>query len=950
MISQTLTASDALDLSGEWVARPDPQRRGEPEAWFRADLADGEGSATVRLPGSAQTQGIGAAPDVTTEWVGAAADHPFYTDEAYAPYRGSDDFRIPFWLQPKRVYVGAVWYQRTFVLGADRAGSDMVLTLERVHWESTVWLDDVRIGSARSLSAPHRFVLPDPGPGEHRITLRIDNAMIVDVGTNAHSVSDHTQGGWNGVIGEISIRPLAPVRIASLEVHPDLDAGSAAVRATVEVGSLGGCRGTLTITASPRGGGETAAPAPLIVPVEVSAERFSRGRATTSGHIDAVLALGDDARRWDEFDPALYELEAVLDATSEHGRSIDARTTVFGMRSVGVSGTRIAVNGRPTFLRGTLDCCVFPLTGYPPTDRDSWARIFETCRSYGLNHIRFHSWCPPEAAFDAADELGLYLQVEGPIWANQGASIGRGGDVDAFLYEESEAIVREYGNHPSFLLMAHGNEPEGRDAEFLGQWVAHWRRRDARRLYTSAAGWPAVPENDFDCVPDARIQAWGEGLDSRINARAPETLTEYSAFVEGRSRPTVTHEAGQWCAYPNIAEIDKYSGIMKARNIEIVRDLLDRRGLLDQAADIHGAAGRLQVLCYKEEIEALLRTDGLAGVQLLGLSDFPGQGTAPVGVLDAFWEEKGYVDAAEFSRFCASTVPLARLATRVWRASERLVADVRIAHYGRPGVHADIEWQLVADDGATIAAGAFPGVELAIGSHDHGRIDASFGRAQSARHLRLVIAVVSEEGRFENDWDLWTYPDASPAEPLDDRSPVVTRSAAEAVTALAAGATVLLVPPSHEIASPVEFGFSTVFWNTSWTEGQPPHTLGILCDPSHPAFGDFPTGAHTDWQWWELLNGARPVDLTALPHARPIVQVIDSWFDARRLGLLVEARVGPGRLLLCGMDVLSDLDDRIVARQLLGSLVSYLRRDAAEPPLELAPADVPALLGGQLTG
>ena len=119
------------------------------------------------------------------------------------------------------------------------------------------------------------------------------------------------------------------------------------------------------------------------------------------------------------------------------------------MREFAIKGKWFYVNGRQTQLRGTVECCTFPLTGYPPTDVKSWERIFRICRSSGLNHIRFHSYCPPEAAFIAADLVGIYLQPEGPACPNHGVPLGNGAPIDKYLMDETIRLTREYGNYAS---------------------------------------------------------------------------------------------------------------------------------------------------------------------------------------------------------------------------------------------------------------------------------------------------------------------------------------------------------------------------------------------------------------------------------------------------------------------------------------------------------------------
>ena len=349
---------------------------------------------------------------------------------------------------------------------------------------------------------------------------------------------------------------------------------------------------------------------------------------------------------------------------------------------MGKKDGRLAINGVPIFLRGTLECCIFPLTGYPPTDIDAWRRIVKICKAHGLNHIRFHSWCPPEAAFIAADEAGIYYQVESSAWAsNGGAEIGSGMPLDAWIDVETARMIREYGNHPSFLMMAYGNEPGGPNYKnWLQEWVARWKAKDARRFWTTAAGWPLMPGSDYHNMPEPRIQGWGQGMRSIINAEAPRTDFDWSDHVNVHpDAPFVSHEIGQWCAYPNYGEIPKYTGFFKAKNFEVLQEMAKRNGLLPQAKDFLMASGKLQTLCYKHDIEAAMRTQAFGGFQLLDLHDFPGQGTALVGVLDAFWDSKGYVTADEYARFAGPVVPLARLKKMTWQTNETLEADLQLS-------------------------------------------------------------------------------------------------------------------------------------------------------------------------------------------------------------------------------------------------------------------------------
>lgn len=883
-----------LSLAGQWRFQLDREDAGIEDRWFDRALPE-----RITLPGALQNQGFGDEISVSTRWTANVNDRTWFDSPAFEQYRRPGNVKVPFWLQPDRHYVGAAWYQRDVVIPDEWRGKRVVLTLERPHWETRAWIDGRALGARDSLSTAHVYDL-DAGlaPGTHTLTLRVDNRMIVDVGIWAHSISDHTQGNWNGIVGRIELAAASPVWIDDVQAFPSLARKS--VRLAVRIG--GSSAGAVTIRAG-------------AVAKEVALD--ANGAA-----VNLEVPLGAGARPWDEFAPELQRLSVTL-----QGDGIaDARTVTFGLREIAARGTQLVLNGRNLFLRGTLECCIFPLTGYPPTDVDAWKRVIRICKDHGLNHIRFHSWCPPEAAFAAADELGFYYQVEVAAWT----TVGDGGPIDAWLYTEGERILRAYGNHPSFLLMPYGNEPGGaRQKEWLGLWVEHWKARDGRRLYTSGSGWPMIPENEFQVTPAPRGPGGWVGKD-------------YRATIRDLSSPVIVHEMGQWCVYPNFDEIAKYTGPLKARNFEIFRDSLAAHGMLDQRRDFLRASGRFQALCYKEEIEAAFRTPGVSGVQLLDLHDFPGQGTALVGVLDAFWDEKGYITPAEFRRFFGPTVPLARMEKRVWTADETFAAGVEIAHFGpAPIERARAYWRLIGDAGEA-AGGELPAHAVPIDRGTPlGRITFPCAGLKAPAMYRLVVGLAGTE--IENDWTIWVYPAAVPA-----AAPagvlVATALDAAVLAHLEAGGKAFLhslrLPAAHPRGS-----FTPVFWNRQWFPGQACRTLGLLCDPAHPALASFPTELHCDWQWEDIVARSRCLVMDALPHAlRPIVQPIDDWNTNRKLGLVLECAVGKGSLLVCTADLARDLQTRPAARQLRRSLEEYAASAAFAPKVGVAADDLRALL------
>jgi hypothetical protein len=936
-------AGDALSLAGSWRFQLDRADAGIGERWFERSLSE-----TFTLPGSLPAAGIGDDITTNTAWTGGIVDKSWFNAPEFAQYRQPGNVKVPFWLQPEKYYAGVAWFQRDVDVPANWQGKRVVLSLERPHWETRVWVDNRLIGTNNSLSTPHEYDLGQLATGKHTVSIRVDNRRIVDIGENSHAISDHTQGNWNGIVGKIELRATPLVWIEDAQAYPNVS--NQTVRLVVKIGNGTGKAGQGTLSFM-RG---VFSPSN---PIRLSGNPVSW--QTNGGIGEITFSPGPDAPLWDEFNPWLQKFSVILFNYQTNSQSSDWRELTFGLREIATEGTQIAINGRKTFIRGTLECCIFPKTGHPPTEVAEWKRIIGVAKGHGLNLMRFHSYCPPEAAFIAADELGFYFQVE-TCWANGGAAdIGDGRPVDQWVYDETDRILKAYGNHPSFLLMLYGNEPGGRNAnDYLAKYVEHFKAEDPRRLWSSGSGWPQLPENQFHVTPDPRIQAWGGGLKTRINAKPPETTTDYRDYVAARKVPVISHEIGQWCVYPNFDEIPKYTGYLKPKNFEIFRDTLAAHRLGGQARSFLLASGKLQTLCYKEDIESALRTPGMGGFELLDLHDFPGQGTALVGVLDPFWEEKGYVTAKEFRRFCNSTVPLARLKKRVFTTDEKLEAEVEVADFGatsRAGVSAT--WKVVTEANAVLASGLFVTKDTPTGSclFSLGRVSVDLKSVQAPLRCKLVVSVgpasslspSPSSGRqdagptFENDWDVWVYP--RNAELTNPRSVRIVEDLDEpALAALRRGGRMLwLIPPQRvRIAAknPVALGFSSIFWNTAWTGRQPPTTLGILCDPKHPALAAFPTEYHSNWQWWYLVSRAAPMILDDLPVAlRPTVQVIDDWVTARKLGLVFEARVGKGRLIVCSIDLQHNLEQNPVARQMRASLLRYLAGRRLASAVEVTP-------------
>lgn len=884
-------AQQTIDLSGRWN-------------FWQGERDKKEKSDFIMLPGSMLTNDKGDEVSVKTTWTGSLYDSSYYYNPYMERYRQAGQMKLPFFLTPRWAYVGAACYERTVMIPRNWKHQRVTLFLERPHIETTVFLNGKEAGHQMSLSVPHEYDVTDlvRFGKKNVVCIRVYNGIEnVGVGQDSHSVTDQTQGNWNGIAGRIELRcgEATPV----IRVLPDI--------ANKSVNVLVGKDSVFT------------------------------------------FLLGDSMQLWSEHHPYLYTRQV-----SYHGRPLILR---FGIRDISIQGRQFYLNGEPVWLRGTVENCCFPETGYPPTDEDSWLHIFEKCREYGLNHMRFHSYCPPEAAFAAADKMGFYLQPEGPSWPNHGVKLRRGQVIDEYLLAESKRIVDTYGHHPSFVMMAAGNEPAGDWVAYCNEWVKVMKAYDPSKVYCGASvggGWA------WDGGSQYHVKGGARGLD--WDKHAPHSDDDYYEQILfprnykdtiPNATPIIAHEQGQWCAFPDFKEITQYTGAYKARNFEIFRDLLAENGMASQSENFLRASSRLQHLAYKYEIERNLRTPDYAGFQLLGLNDYSGQGTALVGPLNVHWREKQYLlpdgsmqpctDANSWCEFCSSVVPLAKFQKFVYENTDTLVVPVELYNASGASIkNACCTYYIHDDEGREYAHGLLAQKDIPVGKNNSlGVVGFDLSSIGKAVKMTLTVSVsaslpfMATESGFEgasNHWNFWVYPSL----PIPTPSSFLTDTLDQhALDVLDGGGDVLLMAAGKvRYGNDVVHRFLPVFWNTSWFKMRPPHTTGAYIQKDHPAFADFPTDDWQDLQWWELTSGAQVMNLAEFPHDyQPIVQPIDTWHVSRKLGMLIEARVLNGRVLMTTLDIVNRLDERPVARQLLHSILNYMQSDRFQPSIRLAP-------------
>lgn len=850
-----------IDLNGQWQVKLDAEKQETmPQAY----------PETMMLPGTTSAAGLGM-PNPAKE-TGCLTD----------AYR----------------FEGAAWFMRTFTAG-DWTGEQTMLTLERTR-KTTVYLDGRPIGHQESLCTPHRYFLPPVHAGEHTLVIRVDNTDYPTRG--GHLTSPDTQSNWNGITGEISLT-VAHTLLTDLTVRPDLRRGCLRVHGHI-IGAPDGVAG-------------------IVLPGQM--EHLLPYRR---GVLDGECPLKGNEAFWDEAHPEIHTISIDLDG--------DVYETTFGLRDVRTLGRRLLINGRETFLRGKVDNLLYPKTGYTPTDVASWMTILGIAKEYGINHYRYHTACPPDAAFTAADLLGVYMAPELPFWGTVAEEGEEGYDERErdFLFQEGFRILREYGHHPSFLWLSLGNELWG-SKDVLNRMMRAYREADDTKLYSSGANnYQFVPdvldeENVFVGVRLGRERlirgsyAMCDAPQGIVQTTAPESVSNYDASivpetlgqsgeagkvqiqygtgvkeVDAQSAdalipdvPVISHEVGQYVFYPDFSEIPHYTGPLKPRNIEAMRENLERAGLYGEHEAFFRQTGHLAVECYKREIETLLRSQEVSGFQLLDLQDYTGQGTALVGVLNAMMENKGLISAEEWREFCAGTVVLGEFASFTGMMGEDIRFDVQISECDPEKQHTCIRCTLMDGERELYACDVTPGAR-------QGRLTDAvsvtfpaecYRDAMQERITGLTVVLTLEDGT-RNHYPIWLIP------PIDIR---ITREGIEKdgrmvafVSAEEKADGAAIVVPSAEGQLPAEY--CTDFWcypmfrsiSESMGKPVPVGTMGLSIDTASPLLKRFAQEDYTTPAWYAILQTAHVQRLPADIH--PAVQMIDNTERCARLGILYQ--------------------------------------------------------------
>lgn len=855
-------------------------------------------------------------------------------------------------------FYGKAWYRKQVTIPANWVGKKILLNMERTR-VTHLWVDDTYVGSSLVISSAQQYDLTTfLSSGNHTLTIVVDNGDdcgLPSVVKSSHLWTDETQTIWNGILGEMVLEAKDPLHIVLVKSDPDITKKS--VKLTVAIDNTTGAivKGTLGVTAHLFNSNEKQEPLQKEFVLDIQ-----QGKQIYTVEYE----LGNNALLWSEFAPNLYKLNIQL--YKEKTFVNDTYTFNIGLRDFAAGGKFFTINGMRTFLRGKHDACVFPLTGYAPMNVDDWMRYFEILHSYGFNHVRYHSWCPPEAAFEAADLCGFYLQPELPIWSTVFDNLEN--PVSQFLLREAKGVMDNFGNHASFVMFSTGNEIGG-TPKAMKFMTDEFRKYDNRFLFALGTnynlGWSGGLDGE-DYLVTCRVGAGDEAnyetqvrssfayvdaLDGgALNGRYPNTKMDYSKGSAKSPKPVVGHEVGQFQMYPDPKEIKKYTGVLTPYNLITFINRTNEKHGVQKTERFFKASAALSLLCYKADLEMAFRTPNFAGYQMLDIQDFPGQGTALVGMLDAFMESKGIITPEEYSKFNAPVIPLWVADSYTWMNDTVMNGEVKVFNYSANDLKdISVDWELIATDGRIVKNGTIEGSAKQGQLSDLATLNIDLSDIKQATQLQLRFAI--RNTNYANEYNTWVYPKQKAVKlPASVRQ--FTAVDKKLYTYLQKGGTALLIPKADAFKEQTVGGlFTSDYWSYSMFKSisenakKPvsPGTLGYLINNEHPLFKEFPTDYHSDWQWWAIARNARPLILDNLTNSiSPIVEAIDNVERNHKLGVLFECKVGKGKLFVCMSDLVNHMNYK-ECNQLYGAICRYVSSKEFNPKDELSVEELQAL-------
>ncbi|RCW65869.1 glycoside hydrolase family 2 protein [Saliterribacillus persicus] len=907
-------------LNGEWNFTLDHE--GE---YAARDIGKSQSTTLIQIPGSWEEQGFG---------------------------EPSKHNPIGAWKKLKE-YVGTAWYHKDIFMTEEMENQVVKMVISGVRWSTGVWVNDEYVGEGESLVSDHVFDLTDfiQIGVKNKIVICVNNEMKYSL-LDSHIHSYHTATNWGGITGGLYLETHPKTHIQEYKLYPKLEQEKIDLSIKIaEVGELGSNSSLLFEVFSE----EDELVQKMVVPIEAK-----------DGRLDTRIDFWDGVIYWDDLNPYLYHIRV---SVMDEQNIIDQQTKTLGIRSIKAHQRHILLNDVPKFLRGYVDCCVFPQTGYPSWDKEDYLKQFKTVKEYGFNHVRLHGWTPPKPFWEAADEEGMLIQTELPHWSSHfvNRQVEPEQKAHAFLLRELYRVIDTLNEHPSFVLFSPGNElisPQGHPA--LNEMVRTLKTLDSTRLYTDNTGFGNLPAHDRE----------GDFFVPTLNAHHPITLNysgtpntyeDYNIVTTQADKPLIAHEHGQFTMYVRPQEEEKYTGVLRPHWLETTKATLKKKGHMERVDEYIEASGTLQRRAYKENMERARRTSNLSGVQLLDIRDFPGQGHATTGVLDVFWDSKGTITPEKFRAFNDDVVLLMRCQERTMYAGEKLRCQVDLSNYSNQTFqNHELTWNLKAD-GKIIETGTIPVPKAERGEVTAlGIIEVKTPSNQS-QSLTLSVSLEAENKSYKNEWEFWSYlrpvlhkeanriwtdisqldislygakytgkigfEGFSYKEEKDIDLAISDHLSTELLQFVLDGGKGWIIAEEGNQYDEVKTRFLPIFWNYIWFPTQIGTTMGMIIH-DHPSLSNFSHDGRSNWNWFHLVDQAVAINLENVPQVKPIVEVVDNHNRGKHLAYSFEMKIGAGKLYMTSFQLLNSLK-RPEAEVFLHESIHYLMSDDFNPEADV---------------
>ena len=807
--------------------------------------------------------------------------------------------------------VGNFFYRRSFVV--DKADVPAALWFGGVQNACSVWLNDVYLGRHEGYSAPFEMAIPAGVlcAGENTVVLSVSNYDLV--GYQDEPVSGLMNRAANqytgGVYGDVELRLYSsPLRDVTILVSNDCSSVSVEPETTEKITFCWAV--------------------------------YDGKKLLRSGEADGKFCFDTtDLPRWSPEDP--HTLQLVL----AYGDASLERT--FGVRRLVGKGKTFYFNGKPYYLRGICEHGYFPETVHPTTDPHFYRNLIRTIKNLGFNFIRFHTYIPNEEYMQAADELGILMQVESP---------------NNTTYEEWEQIITFCRRHPSVIMYSCGNELL-MDEPF----IAHLHKcADAVHTRTDSMFSPISalrgveyyflePEQEakllhtpFTHHPERlkTVTSFSDIFKTVGHMQLSYECTDVDpAYIDRANEvfdvPLVGHEICIQGTYTDLTLADRYadSNIRLSPMFSTLKQHLKDKGMLQKAPLFFRNSCRWQQLLRKHCFEHTRLCRTMAGYEFLGPIDTHWHTFGyDVGMMNEFYELKPGETVRNVRMYNSDTVLLNDLNTDVnFTAGDDLQVKISVSHFGPQDLqNAALNLRLTMD--RKLIANAHVAIdEVKTGEvTDLYTLQVKLPATAKPAAMELYTTLEAGDTYAENCWDLYLFPENT----ADAENLVIADKFApeELLALLQDGKDVLLLGGEPFVTQPMSFRISLA----GRTNG---NLATVITD--HPALGDLPHEGFCGWQFRRLLEGGKAICFESenVPFD-PIIEVASSHKYVIRQSALFEYRVGAGRLLVCGMNF-TDTDP--AARWLKNQLIAYANSADFDPDYTLTESDLLALINANVT-